>query len=196
MQKRAIIADLGGGVHRVTQPLPWALDHVHCYAVEDPDGWTIFDSGLGTPGTTARWREAYAELGSPRVRRVVATHYHPDHNGATAALMEVTGADVFVQGRRDHELTYPGVPRSDRPAAVRAAPDRDGYADRRGPVVGRRRARHAVPPGRPRRRSSTRATCSSSRASGSTSTTCPGTPRGTWCSWAPRAAACSAATRS
>ena len=51
MEKRAIIADLGGGVHRVTLPLPWALDHVHCYAVDDPDGWTIFDAGLGTPGT-------------------------------------------------------------------------------------------------------------------------------------------------
>jgi glyoxylase-like metal-dependent hydrolase (beta-lactamase superfamily II) len=108
VEKRAIIADLGGGVHRVTQPLPWALDHVHCYAVSDSEGWTIFDAGLGTPGTTARWRDAYAALGSPRVRRVVATHYHPDHNGATAALMEVTGADEFVQGRRDHELTYPG----------------------------------------------------------------------------------------
>ena len=115
MEKRAIIADLGGGVHRVTQPLPWALDHVHCYAVADPDGWTIFDAGLGTPGTTARWRTAYAELGSPKVRRVVATHYHPDHNGATAALMEVTGADEFVQGRRDHELTFSGFLDPDGP---------------------------------------------------------------------------------
>ena len=105
MEKRALIADLGGGVHRVTQPLPWSLDHVHCYAVEDPDGWTIFDAGLGTPGTTARWREAYATLGSPHVRRVVATHYHPDHNGATAALMDVTGADEFVQGRRGSSST-------------------------------------------------------------------------------------------
>ena len=48
------------------------------------------------------------------MRRVVATHYHPDHNGATAALMEVTGADEFVQGRRDHELTFPAS--STRPA--------------------------------------------------------------------------------
>ena len=43
----AVVA-LGGGVHRVTMPLPWALDHVHCYAVEDPDGWTVVDAGLGT----------------------------------------------------------------------------------------------------------------------------------------------------
>ena len=92
VEKRAVIADLGGGVHRVTLPLPWALDHVHCYAVEDDDGWTIFDTGLGTPGTAARWRHAYADLGTPRIRRVIATHYHPDHNGNSAALMEITGA--------------------------------------------------------------------------------------------------------
>ncbi len=108
MSRRAQISDLGGGVHRVTQPLPWALDHVHCYAVSDDDGWTIFDCGLGTPGTTARWREALAELGAPRVRRVVATHYHPDHNGASAALVEVAGAGQFVQGRIDQALTYAG----------------------------------------------------------------------------------------
>jgi glyoxylase-like metal-dependent hydrolase (beta-lactamase superfamily II) len=108
VEKHAKIADLGGGVHRVTLPLPWALDHVHCYAVEDAEGWTIFDTGLGTPGTAARWREAYAALGSPHVRRVVVTHYHPDHNGNSAALMEITGAAEFVQGRRDHELTFPG----------------------------------------------------------------------------------------
>ena len=65
------------------------------------------------------------------MRRVVATHYHPDHNGATAALMELTGADEFVQGRRDHELTFPGFLDPDRAAAVRAAPDRDGHAGRR-----------------------------------------------------------------
>ena len=53
--------ELGGGVHRVTQPLPWALDHVHCYAVDDAEGWTLIDCGLGTPGYRAalerrRWR--------------------------------------------------------------------------------------------------------------------------------------------
>jgi glyoxylase-like metal-dependent hydrolase (beta-lactamase superfamily II) len=107
VEQRAVIADLGGGVHRVTLPLPWALDHVHCYALEEADGWTIFDTGLGTPGTAARWRQAYADLGAPRIRRVIATHYHPDHNGNSAALMEITGADEFVQGRRDYELTFP-----------------------------------------------------------------------------------------
>ena len=38
-----MIADLGGGVHRVTQRLPWALDHVHCYAIEDPHPGIVQD---------------------------------------------------------------------------------------------------------------------------------------------------------
>ncbi len=103
-----MVTDLGGGVHQVTLPLPWALDHVHCYALDDDDGWTLIDSGIGTPGTAERWRQALADLGSPRIRRVIATHYHPDHNGGSAQLVELTGAEEFVQGRVDHDLTYAG----------------------------------------------------------------------------------------
>jgi glyoxylase-like metal-dependent hydrolase (beta-lactamase superfamily II) len=101
----ATVTPLGGGVHQVTLPLPWALDHVHCYAVEDADGWTLVDCGLGTPGTLRRWRAALGRLGRPRVRRLVVTHYHPDHVGASTALAELTGAEEVVQGSRDAELT-------------------------------------------------------------------------------------------
>ena len=92
-------------MHRVTQPLPWALDHVHCYAVDDAEGWTLIDSGLGTPGTGRRWQEALALLGHPHVRRIVITHYHPDHIGASTRLAEITGAEEIVQGRVDRDLT-------------------------------------------------------------------------------------------
>lgn len=81
--------------------LPWALDHVHCYALEDPEGWTLVDCGLGTPETEAGWREALERLGSPEVRRVVITHFHSDHIGASAALVALTGAQEVVQGSDD-----------------------------------------------------------------------------------------------
>ena len=99
------MGDLGGGVHRVTLPLPWALDHVHCYAIDDADGWTLIDSGLGTPGTGRRWQQALTLLGDPEVRRIVITHYHPDHIGASTRLAELTGAAEIVQGRIDRALT-------------------------------------------------------------------------------------------
>lgn len=44
-------------------------------------------------------------LGSPRVRRIVVTHYHPDHVGAGRALQELTGAAEVVQGSDDWGLT-------------------------------------------------------------------------------------------
>ena len=101
----AELTDLGGGVTRVTMPLPWALDHVHCYAVADDAGWTIIDAGLGDAGTERRWDAALAELGRPPVRWIVLTHYHPDHLGASRALAAMTGAGEIVQGRLDARLS-------------------------------------------------------------------------------------------
>ena len=56
-------------------PLPWALDHVHCYAVAGADGWTMVDAGLARAETTLRWwEEALAELGpEPLSARLVLT---------------------------------------------------------------------------------------------------------------------------
>jgi glyoxylase-like metal-dependent hydrolase (beta-lactamase superfamily II) len=99
----AVLTELGDGVVRITLPLPWALDHVHCYALRDADGWTIVDAGLGDPGTLAAWPGLLARLGGP-VRRVVITHYHPDHLGASGPLVELTGAAEVLQGALDAEL--------------------------------------------------------------------------------------------
>jgi glyoxylase-like metal-dependent hydrolase (beta-lactamase superfamily II) len=101
----AALTDLGEGIVRVTLPLPWALDHVHCYAVAEPAGWTLVDTGLGSNRTLAAWAEALTELGSPPVQRVLITHYHPDHLGGAARLVAATGAAEVVQGRYDAELS-------------------------------------------------------------------------------------------
>ncbi len=96
------VAALGAGVHRVTHALPWALDHVHAYAVAGPEGWTLIDAGLARDAEP-RWRAALRELGDPPIARIVITHYHPDHIGGSAALARLTGAEV-LQGAEDAEL--------------------------------------------------------------------------------------------
>jgi glyoxylase-like metal-dependent hydrolase (beta-lactamase superfamily II) len=103
----ATISDLGGGVWQVTQPLPWALDHVHCYCLRDGDGCTIIDTGLGTPGTLRRWIDALRAIGAEPVRRIIITHYHPDHNGSSGPLAAVTRPAEIIQGRIDHAGTWP-----------------------------------------------------------------------------------------
>jgi glyoxylase-like metal-dependent hydrolase (beta-lactamase superfamily II) len=95
------VVDLGNGVHRITHALPWALDHVHCYAIADPDGWTLVDSGLNKTATLTGWREAIDSLGGGHVARLVITHYHPDHLGASGPLVDLFEIPEVVQGRED-----------------------------------------------------------------------------------------------
>ena len=101
--------ELEGGVRRVTFPLPLGIDHVHCYLLPGPDGWTAVDTGLGVPGAREAWASTLEEVDGP-VRRIVVTHFHPDHVGAAADLAELTGAPVF-QGAEDYAqcvLTWGG----------------------------------------------------------------------------------------
>jgi glyoxylase-like metal-dependent hydrolase (beta-lactamase superfamily II) len=101
---RPIVTELEPGLVQVTMPLPWALDHVHCYALAGADGWSLIDTGLGTEATLGWWDEVLHGLGRPPVARLVLTHYHPDHLGASGGLAELTGAGEVVQGRLDRAL--------------------------------------------------------------------------------------------
>ncbi len=112
------VEDLGAGVHRVTQPLPWVLNHVHSYAVAGADGWTIVDAGLGWEAEE-RWHAVLDALGRPHVARVVVTHYHPDHIGGSGVLARLTGAEEVLQGARDAELARHAYVGGDGRAEIR-----------------------------------------------------------------------------
>lgn len=70
------------GVHWLRMPLPFALDHINLWLLEDGDGWTIVDCGITSDGTRALWEQIFARAlqGRP-VTRVIVTHMHPDHVG-------------------------------------------------------------------------------------------------------------------
>jgi glyoxylase-like metal-dependent hydrolase (beta-lactamase superfamily II) len=93
--------ELAGGIRRVTLPLPTRPGHVHSYLLPGDDGWTVVDTGLGLPDARERWAGELAGLPG-RVRRIVVTHFHPDHVGAARDVSELTGARV-LQGRLDYE---------------------------------------------------------------------------------------------
>jgi glyoxylase-like metal-dependent hydrolase (beta-lactamase superfamily II) len=94
--------ELDGGIRRVTFPLPLGIDHVHCYFLPASGGaWTVVDTGLGVPDAMEHWERTLAELGGP-VERVVITHFHPDHVGAAADVVALTGAPVH-QGADDYD---------------------------------------------------------------------------------------------
>ena len=68
---------------------PFALDHINLWLLEEDDGWTLVDCGYGDASRARLWEAHFAKpLGGRPVTRIVATHFHPDHLGNAAWLME------------------------------------------------------------------------------------------------------------
>jgi glyoxylase-like metal-dependent hydrolase (beta-lactamase superfamily II) len=89
--------EVAPGVLWVRMPLPFALDHVNLWLLEDGDGFTLVDTGQDDRTTRAAW-EALAPglLGGRPIRRVIATHHHPDHVGLSAWMQERWGAELWT----------------------------------------------------------------------------------------------------
>jgi glyoxylase-like metal-dependent hydrolase (beta-lactamase superfamily II) len=73
-------------------PLPFQLDHINLWLVEDEGAWTIVDTGIGNDETRRLWDR----LSLNGVRRVILTHYHPDHAGNAAWLCKRFGAELWT----------------------------------------------------------------------------------------------------
>ncbi len=75
-------------------PLPFQLNHINLWLLEDGDAWTIVDTGIGNADTRALWEPLFDRL--KKVRRVILTHYHPDHAGNAAWLCQRFGAELWT----------------------------------------------------------------------------------------------------
>jgi glyoxylase-like metal-dependent hydrolase (beta-lactamase superfamily II) len=69
------------GIYWLRAALSSALNHINVYLLKDGDGWTIVDTGISSKDTQQSWVKMIAELGGGPVKRVLVTHFHPDHVG-------------------------------------------------------------------------------------------------------------------
>ena len=77
------------GVYWLRMPLPFVLNHINLWLLEDIDGWTIVDCGFATDEARDCWEQIFARhLGGKPVTRVIVTHFHPDHIGLCHWLCE------------------------------------------------------------------------------------------------------------
>jgi glyoxylase-like metal-dependent hydrolase (beta-lactamase superfamily II) len=84
------------GLGWLRMPLPFALDHINLWLLEDEidgrRGWTAVDCGITSVATQAAWRTLFDTVFDGRpLLRVIATHFHPDHLGLAHWLC--AGAD-------------------------------------------------------------------------------------------------------
>ena len=98
-----VVQEVSEGIVRLTFALPWELDHVNAHLLRSRDGWICIDTGLGLPRTIEQWEAAIEELDGP-IERIVLTHFHPDHLGASTLLAELTGAPIS-QGELDYAVS-------------------------------------------------------------------------------------------
>jgi len=82
--------EVAPGIHWLRMPLPFALNHINLWLLEDGDGWTIVDTGIATDEVKEAWlviADTHFTEQKP-LKRVIVTHFHPDHMGLAGWLCE------------------------------------------------------------------------------------------------------------
>lgn len=89
--------DIAPGVKWVRLPLPFMLNHINVWLLQDGDGWAIVDTGLFTNTTREIWGYIFEHyLDSARITRVLVTHLHPDHAGCAGWLVQRFGIELWM----------------------------------------------------------------------------------------------------
>src|SRR6185312_10315084 len=89
--------ELAPGILWTRIPLPFRLNHVNIYLIEDGDGWAVLDTGIGNSATKEIWETIVSgALAGRRLTRLIVTHYHPDHIGLAGWLCEKYGLPLLT----------------------------------------------------------------------------------------------------
>jgi glyoxylase-like metal-dependent hydrolase (beta-lactamase superfamily II) len=109
----AKVREVADGVAELFLPLPMRPTIINVYLVRGGDGWTLVDTGMHTSDSVATFQAALDEIGivPDAIDRIVSTHHHVDHYGASGPYRELTRAEVCL-----HPLE------AERAAATRTAP--------------------------------------------------------------------------
>ncbi|MEM7663052.1 MAG: MBL fold metallo-hydrolase [Pseudomonadota bacterium] len=89
--------EIAPGVYWACMDVPFALKWVNVFLIDEGDGWTVVDTGMPLDETKGAWRKILADKvrGAP-LKRVIATHMHPDHIGLAGWLHRKTGAELWI----------------------------------------------------------------------------------------------------
>ena len=83
------------GVFWVRMPLPFQLDHINLWLLEEDDGWTLVDTGVATDEVKSLWRQIFVDrLKGKPIKRLIVTHLHPDHVGLAGWFTRKWGIEL------------------------------------------------------------------------------------------------------
>jgi glyoxylase-like metal-dependent hydrolase (beta-lactamase superfamily II) len=84
------------GVLWVRLPLPFRLNHVNVYLIDDGDGWALIDTGLGDATTQQIWERLFISVLDRPLTRIIVTHFHPDHTGMAGWIAQRFDIPVYM----------------------------------------------------------------------------------------------------
>ena len=84
------------GVHWLRMPLPFALDHINLWLLEDGTQLVPVDTGIGQEPIKTHWASVLAAHGDRSIERILITHCHPDHLGLAAWLSARCKAELWM----------------------------------------------------------------------------------------------------
>jgi glyoxylase-like metal-dependent hydrolase (beta-lactamase superfamily II) len=91
------VMSVAPGILWLRMKLPFALNHINLWLIDDGPTWTAVDTGFALPETREAWERIFAaELGGRRIGRVIVTHFHPDHIGLAGWLTEHWQAPLWI----------------------------------------------------------------------------------------------------
>jgi glyoxylase-like metal-dependent hydrolase (beta-lactamase superfamily II) len=104
MATEAAVTEVAGGVFELRLPIPFEDGLVNVFLFADGDDVDLLDCGMNSEESVTAIREALAQLGARRLRKLVVTHIHPDHYGAAGIFAGQGLADLYI-----HRLEVPLV---------------------------------------------------------------------------------------
>ena len=89
--------EVASGIYWLRFPLPFALDHINLYVIDEGDSWTLIDTGVHSPESISLWQGPLRHpMAAKPVSRILVTHWHPDHIGMAGWLAAQTGAPLWI----------------------------------------------------------------------------------------------------
>lgn len=89
--------EVAPGVRWLRMPMPFSLDHINLWLVDDGEGWAVVDTGVRTEEATRIWCDLLGSSSEARpLTRVFVTHMHPDHVGLAGWLARRFGIRLWM----------------------------------------------------------------------------------------------------
>ena len=116
--------EIAPGILWTRIPLPFRLNHVNIYLIEDRNGWAVLDTGIDNEATRAVWGALVkGPLAGRPLTRLIVTHFHPDHIGLAGWMCERFSLPLLTT--QTSYLSCANISLS--PGALDAKPYRDFY---------------------------------------------------------------------